>query len=123
MIDPVRREVLQVLAELSEVVPEVRRGQLMANLSYLARGMSNEAIWDMEDGAPGGGPRAHAAVAIAPRGTRLTCLPRWSPLHAGRSRRRLSVPRSARLGERLAQAVERRVAVAVEDEAGGEADD
>lgn len=49
MINPARREVLQVLAELSEVVPEVRLGQLMANLSYLARGMSNEAIWDMED--------------------------------------------------------------------------
>jgi hypothetical protein len=49
MIDPVRREVLQVLAELSEVVPEVRLGQLLANLSYLARGMSNEAIWEMED--------------------------------------------------------------------------
>ena len=49
MIDPVRKEVLQVLAELSEVVPEVRLGQLLANLSYLARGLSNEAIWDMED--------------------------------------------------------------------------
>jgi hypothetical protein len=49
MIDPVRREVLEVLAELSQVVPEVRLGQLLANLSYLARGLSNEAIWDMED--------------------------------------------------------------------------
>jgi hypothetical protein len=49
MIDPVRQEVLQVLTELSEIVPEVRLGQLMANLSYLARGLSNEAIWDMED--------------------------------------------------------------------------
>jgi hypothetical protein len=49
MVDPVRRDVLQVLAELSEVVPEVRLGQLMANLSYLARGLTNEAIWEMED--------------------------------------------------------------------------
>ena len=49
MINPVRQEVLLVLAELSEVVPEVRLGQLMANLSYLARGLSKEAIWDMED--------------------------------------------------------------------------
>jgi hypothetical protein len=24
-------------------------GQLMANLSHLARGLSNQAIWDMED--------------------------------------------------------------------------
>ena len=49
MMNPVRQEALQVLAELSELVPEVRLGQLMANLSYLARGLSNEAIWDMED--------------------------------------------------------------------------
>jgi hypothetical protein len=49
MINPVRQEVLQVLAEISELAPEVRLGQLMANLSYLARGLSNESIWDMED--------------------------------------------------------------------------
>jgi hypothetical protein len=49
MTNPVRQEVLQVLAEISELAPEVRLGQLMANLSYLARGLSNESIWDMED--------------------------------------------------------------------------
>lgn len=49
MISPVRREVLQVLAELSEVCPEVRLGQLIVNLSYLARGLSNESIWEVED--------------------------------------------------------------------------
>jgi hypothetical protein len=49
MIDPVRREVLEILAELSEVAPEIRLGQLMVNLSYLSRGLSNEAIRDMED--------------------------------------------------------------------------
>ena len=49
MISPVRQEVLRLLAELSELAPEVRLGQLIANLSYLARGLSNESIWDMED--------------------------------------------------------------------------
>jgi hypothetical protein len=49
MMNPVRQEILRVLEELSEVVPEVRFGQLMANLSYLARGPSKEAIWEMED--------------------------------------------------------------------------
>ena len=49
MIDPTRQEVLQALAELSEIVPEIRLGQLVANLSYLARGLSNEAIGEMED--------------------------------------------------------------------------
>ena len=44
MINPVRQEALQVLAELSGLVPEVRLGQLMMNLSYLARGLSNESI-------------------------------------------------------------------------------
>jgi hypothetical protein len=27
----------------------VRLGQLITNLSYLARGLSNEAVWDVED--------------------------------------------------------------------------
>jgi hypothetical protein len=49
MIHPIRHEILRLLAELSEVVPEVRLGQLLVNLSYLARGLSKEAIWDMED--------------------------------------------------------------------------
>lgn len=49
MMNPTRQEVLQLLAELSELVPEVRLGQLIVNLSYLARGLSNESIWDMED--------------------------------------------------------------------------
>jgi hypothetical protein len=38
-----------VLAELNELVPEVRLGQLMVDLSYLVRGLSTESIWDMED--------------------------------------------------------------------------
>jgi hypothetical protein len=45
----VRPELLQVLTELSEVCPDMRLGQLIVNLSYLARGLSNESIWDMED--------------------------------------------------------------------------
>jgi hypothetical protein len=49
MITPERQEIFQILVELSELAPEVRLGQLMANLSYLARGLSAEAIWDMED--------------------------------------------------------------------------
>lgn len=49
MMTSVRQEVLQVLSELSAIAPEVRFGQLLANLSYLAKGLSNESIWDMED--------------------------------------------------------------------------
>ena len=44
-----RDEVFDTLRELSDLCPEVRLGQLVANLSYLARGMAHESIWDMED--------------------------------------------------------------------------
>jgi hypothetical protein len=49
MITGHRQEILQLLERLSELTPEVRFGQLIANLSYLAVGPTSEAIWDMED--------------------------------------------------------------------------
>lgn len=49
MTTNVRRDILQILSELSACCPEVRFGQLIANLSYLAKGPTNEAIWDVED--------------------------------------------------------------------------
>jgi hypothetical protein len=45
----IRPELLQVLAELSEECPEMRMGQLIANLATLAKGAAVEAIWDVED--------------------------------------------------------------------------
>jgi hypothetical protein len=49
MINPVRKEILHLLEQLSELTPDVRFGQLIANLSYLALEPTTEAIWDMED--------------------------------------------------------------------------
>ena len=49
MNDPVRREVLEALGELSAVFPEWRFGQMIANLAVVARGPADEAIWDVED--------------------------------------------------------------------------
>jgi hypothetical protein len=49
MTTPVRKDILSVLSELGDSCPDVRFGQLIANLSYLAKGPTNEAIWDMED--------------------------------------------------------------------------
>jgi hypothetical protein len=49
MISAQREEILRLLERLSELTPDVRFGQLIANLSYLAVGPTNEAIWDMED--------------------------------------------------------------------------
>ena len=49
MSDPIRQELLAVLTELSAACPEMRFGQLIANLSTLARGLSAEGLWDAED--------------------------------------------------------------------------
>jgi hypothetical protein len=49
MMKPIRRELLDVLADLSTACPEMRFGQLIANLSTLARGLSAEGLWDVED--------------------------------------------------------------------------
>ena len=49
MTGQVRQDLLNVLAELSEHSPSVRFGQLVANLAYLAKGPTNEAIWDADD--------------------------------------------------------------------------
>ena len=49
MNTPQRQEILRLLERLSELTPDVRFGQLIANLSYLAVGPTHEAIWDMED--------------------------------------------------------------------------
>ena len=49
MITPVRKEVLRLLEQLSELTPDVRFGQLIANLSFLALGPFNESVWDVED--------------------------------------------------------------------------
>jgi hypothetical protein len=72
MIHPVRQEVLRLLAELSEVAPEIRLGQLMANLSYLARGPSNESIWDMEDEELLEAARKHLEQWRSRRGANVT---------------------------------------------------
>ncbi len=68
MIDPVRQEVLTLLAELSEAAPDVRFGQLIVNLSYLARGLSTESVWDMEDDELLDAAREHLEQWRAKRG-------------------------------------------------------
>jgi hypothetical protein len=44
-----REEVLSRLGELSRACPEMRFGQLIANLAVVARGTEPGAIWEMED--------------------------------------------------------------------------
>jgi hypothetical protein len=49
MTNATRSELLTTIAELSELAPELRLGQLIANLATLARGAKVEAVWDAED--------------------------------------------------------------------------
>ena len=44
-----REELLRLIAELSDQAPDLRLGQLIANLATLAKGAQVEAIWDAED--------------------------------------------------------------------------
>ncbi len=49
MINPVRQEILSQLECLSELAPEMRFGQLIANLAFLAAGPWDQTLWDLED--------------------------------------------------------------------------
>jgi hypothetical protein len=49
MTERERAELLTGLAELRELCPEMRFGQLIANLAVAARGTEPGAVWEMED--------------------------------------------------------------------------
>jgi len=50
MISETRRDILHELERLSESAPDLRFGQMIANLAFLAAGPWNETLWDLEDG-------------------------------------------------------------------------
>lgn len=49
MTEVTRREIIDRLARLSELAPEMRFGQLMANLAFMAVGPWDQTLWDLED--------------------------------------------------------------------------
>ena len=49
MNDSTRSELLTLIAELGAAAPDLRLGQLLANVATLARGTSGAAVWDAED--------------------------------------------------------------------------
>jgi hypothetical protein len=49
MTDSTRRDILLELERLSELAPDLRFGQMIANLAFLAAGPWNETLWDLED--------------------------------------------------------------------------
>ena len=44
-----RQELLRLIAELSQADSELRLGQMITNLSTMARGPQTESAWDCED--------------------------------------------------------------------------
>ncbi len=54
-----KQEILRVLSELVDHCPDVRFGQLIVNLSCIARGPTPEAVWDMEDDEVLAATRSH----------------------------------------------------------------
>lgn len=49
MIPPIQREALVVLAELCELSPDVRLGQLLAHLGFLGEDQTSRSLWDIDD--------------------------------------------------------------------------
>jgi len=49
MINPQRREILRQLERPSELAPDLRLGQTIANLAFLAAGPWDQTLWDLED--------------------------------------------------------------------------
>jgi hypothetical protein len=54
-----KRDILAALSALIEHTPDIRFGQLIANLSVIARGPTPEAVWDMEDDQLLGAIKSH----------------------------------------------------------------
>ena len=44
-----REEIIKALKEMSDRYPEWRFGQMVANISFWAKGPTNQAIWDVDD--------------------------------------------------------------------------
>lgn len=49
MIEPTREEILVRLARLSELAPDMRFGQMIANLAFMAAGPWDQTLWDLQD--------------------------------------------------------------------------
>ena len=78
MIDPTRRELLQLIEQLSAACPEYRFGQLVLNLAFLARDNGDCLAWDVEDAEFVEAARKHLADWNASHG-KPEGLPRPDP--------------------------------------------
>ena len=56
-----RATLLRLITELSEADPDLRLGQMLANLATMARGPTPESVWDCEDDELVAAARRHLA--------------------------------------------------------------
>ena len=49
MIGTLRQDILEKLGRLSQLAPDMRFGQLIANLAVLEAGPWDQTLWDLED--------------------------------------------------------------------------
>ena len=49
MISTTQREAVAVLAEVCELSPDVRLGQLFAHLGFLGEDQTGRSLWDIDD--------------------------------------------------------------------------
>ena len=68
MIDPTRRELLNLIEELSAACPDYRFGQLVLNLAFLAHEDGDRLAWHVEDAEFVEAARKHLADWYASHG-------------------------------------------------------
>ncbi len=49
MIQATHHELIEKLADLQQLSPDVRFGQLLANLGFLVEDQTDQSLWDIED--------------------------------------------------------------------------
>lgn len=49
MSQATQHELIEKLAELQQLSPDVRFGQLLANLGFLVEDQTDQSLWDVED--------------------------------------------------------------------------
>jgi hypothetical protein len=49
MIQATQHELIEKLVDLQQLSPDVRFGQLLANLGFLVEDQTDQSLWDVED--------------------------------------------------------------------------
>ena len=49
MIPATQHELIEKLAEIHQLSPDVRFGQLLANLGFLVEDQTDQSLWDVDD--------------------------------------------------------------------------